>query len=973
MTSAGEERLTLVLVGEDRAGAELPRQGILTVGSSRERAGFHVEGAGVESVHCAIARTKGGGWAVKDLGTASGTFLNGKRVEAARVKAGDRIHVGGRELRVLAPVGSGTTSPRPEETGTFEPGGGPEIEVLGAAAPPEEALTDFISAAPVLSGYKIERPLGRGGMGRVYLAMQTSLDRPVALKVLARKLASDAEFVRRFQAEARAAAALAHPNVVTVYDVGEERGVHYLSMEYMDRGTLEEQVGGGKRLSWSETLDVLRDAAAGLVYAEAKGIVHRDLKPANLMRNHVGATKIADLGLATHVEAEERESADKKVFGTPHFMSPEQARGEKVDGRSDLYSLGATAYRLLTGHTPFEGTNAREIVRAHLSLEPRPMRDFAPDLPDEALALVGRLVKKSPAERFTSATELLREIDRLRAQFNAAAPRASTGSSASRKVAVLFVLALLLGGAWWINGHREILSGFLPPATPPVSVAVKPRPPAGSGESPTPPDEPPPEAEPDAVPTGANPPKDDDKALQLLEANAKVALLELLGKEMTPDEKRDALRALAQTWRGTTAASEAVDKAQQIDADLATRATADVEHQARIDEVVARLQAAAGTAENPPRPGPALLNMRAVPGQAALATDPAFIARRKEIERSIVSRATAYARSKVDETAVEMGKGQFEGVEAKLAELMPVFEIPDFPPGEGPAGVDELFEIGRTARERLKNLELIHGQFVDKQTRDDTLVFAQGIAGTSGLEHEIRTLDFQAAKERLAGVQGKLTSKANRDLAEGLRADLEAGAAVFKTLGREFATWRRKSFTAPRAGKSVTRNAVGADQEGILAEGDGGAVEHVPWSAFGGDDKEISKLFTERLGREWNSEEQRAIAGVLRMTAVVEAIQRASKMFDPVKRYNFTETDAREMIECFAQAQAWAEKCGTTDAVAKEMTAARQLVLVCQKMTEGSWSVAVGATEDLLAKHADTLLVRLLSDGTMPEAPKGKN
>src|SRR5262249_8044907 len=159
----------------------------------------------------------------------------------------------------------------------------------------------------------------------------------------------------------------------------------------------------------------------------------------------------------------------------------------------------------------------------------------------------------------------------------------------------------------------------------------------------------------------------------------------------------------------------------------------------------------------------------------------------------------------------------------------------------------------------------------------------------------------------------------------------------------------------------------------ILAEGDGGAVEHVPWSAFGGDDREISKLFTERLSREWTPEEMRGIAGLLRITAVVEAVGRAGHMVDPRERYNLTEADAAEMSDCCGQAQAWAEKAGTTEAVAKEIAAARQLALVCQKITEGSWSFAVNATEDLLARHADTLVVRLLSDGTMPEMPKGKN
>ncbi len=983
MTPVPEERLLLVLVGDDRAGAELPRQGVLTVGSSRDRAGFLVEGDQVADVHCAIARAKGGGWALKDLGSAAGTLVNGKRVEVARLSAGDRIHVGSRELRVLAPVGADASSRRTSDTKALAPTRrGEVVGETGDEIEIEPTSVRAAAASPNLSGYRIERLLGRGGMGNVHLAMQTSLDRPVALKVLAPHLAADRDFVRRFQAEARAAAALAHPNVVTVYDVGEEHGVHYLSMEYMDRGTLEERVAGDGRLSWRETLDVLRDAAAGLVYAEAKGIVHRDLKPANLMQNHVGATKIADLGLATHVEAEERQTAEKKVFGTPHFMSPEQVRGEKVDGRSDLYSLGATAYRLLTGHTPFEGTSAREIVRAHLALEPRPMRDFAPDLPEEALALVARLMRKDPGERFASAAELLREIERLRSQGSPSPAPASGPRKGTPKLAValasLLLLALLGAGAWWLNANRpwndgEGVTGA--PSGPSRRVDSTSVPATGNPPSiaslPSHPAQPPAQTSDGVGGVSVGPtakPKDDDKTLQLLEANARVALLELLGKEMTPAEKRDALRALAVSWRGTSAATEALEKADQIDTDLATRVAADVERQARRDELVARLEVAAGPGENPPRPGPALLNLRAVPGQEALAGDPEFTARKKQIERSLVARAAAYARERLDETAADMAKGDFESVHNKLTELMPVFELPDFPPGEGPPGVDEIFELGRNARERLKNLELLHGQFVTHQTREDALAIAQGLGGPTGLEHEIRALDLSAARERLAGLEQKLASKEAKALVHGLLGDVEGADLALRTLGREFASWRRKGFTEPRAGKSATRNAVGADAEGILAEGEGGSVEHVPWSAFGGDDREISRLFTERLAREWTPEETRGIAGLLRLTAAVEAAGRAGKMFDPSRHSNFTEADTREMADCFVQAQVWAQKAGSEEALAKEIAAARELTIVCQKMTEGAWSVAVAATEGLLARWPDTLLVRLLSDGTPPEA-----
>ena len=972
MNGPPEERLLLVLIGAARAGAELPRQGILTIGSAAGRAGFHVEGEGIDGVHCAIARAKGGGFALKDLGSSGGTFLNGARVEVARLSAGDRIGIGSRELLIVDPARADVRANPVEEarrqaTKAFEPEA-PEEIAIGPPAGAEEPAEPL----PVLSGYRFERRLGHGGMGLVYLAVQTSLDRPVALKVLAPRLSADREFVRRFQAEARAAAALAHPNVVTVYDVGEEGGLHFLSMEFMDRGTLEERVAAEGRLSWQETLDVLRDAAAGLVYAESKRIVHRDLKPANLMRNHVGATKIADLGLATHIEAEESRSAEKKVFGTPHFMSPEQARGERVDGRSDLYSLGATAYRLLTGHTPFEGTSAREIVRAHLSLEPRPMRDFVPGLPDEAILLVGKLMQKDPSQRFGSAGELLREVERLRARSSAASTGAGSARTGKRSLvpALLGFVVLLGAGGWWLWRNQPWVKP--PPPANPGEVLVPLPVPSDPGSTSTAASEDPaaipgPPGVPDAKPG------DDDKALLLLEANARVALLELLGQEMRPNEKRDALRHLALEWRGTSAATEALDRADKIQLDLETRAAAEVERQARIDELVARMETAAALDRMPPRPGAALLNMRAVPGQEAVAGDPAFQQKKKELERELFGRAAAYARARLDESEAKLAAGDFEAVERELAELMPVLELPDFPPGEGPGGVAELFEIGRIARERLKNLELLHGQFVDRRTKDDRLAIARSFGGASGLESEIRSLDLAAAKERLAGLEAETASPEAKELVRALLADVQGAEAALATLGREYSAWRRKSFTASRGGKTVSRNAVGADASGILAEGDGGVVEHVPWSTFGGDDRELSKLFAERLTREWTPEETRGIAALIRLTAVVEAVSRASKMLDATRRFNFTEADEHEMMESFAQARSWAERAGTAAQVERERQATLMLALACRKMTDKSWATAAVTVEELLERYPDTLVVRLLSDGTALEGPKSKD
>jgi serine/threonine protein kinase len=977
-------RLVLVLEGDPRPGAELPQSGMLVIGSAKERAGFIVSGDGVADVHCALGRTKGGGWAVKDLGSARGTRVNGQSIDSARIAAGDTITIGSRTLRVVDPArpeAGPSSRPRASETSSVElstPALGTTIAAgAPAAIEPNAAEKSGVARTerqPAISGYRIEKQLGRGGMGTVYLAVQESLQRQVALKVLAAKLEADLEFVRRFQAEARAAAALNHPNVVTVYDVGEERGTHYLSMEYMDRGNLEERVAKGARIEWREVLSILRDAASGLVYAESRKIVHRDLKPANLMQNHTGVTKIADLGLATHVEAEESAGADKKVFGTPHFMSPEQARGERVDSRSDLYSLGATAYRLLTGRTPFEGATSRDILRALLREEPRPMSELVPDLPEGLAASVSRLMQKDPAQRFPSAADLLREIDRLRGGAPGAASASRAERPRSRRSPIVALGILVLGGAgaaYWLAGRRGDTGSHRPDArVSDSSTQIGPRAhEASAGDSRSAPDS----ASPASGGTDhSGGKKDDDKALQLFEANARVAFLELASREMEPASKRDELRALAGKYRGTSAATEALEKADSIELEIERSARESGERTSAIEGVIARMREAAALDAKPPRPGDAFEKMRAVPGQLAFAQDPGFQSARKSIELSVVQNACAYGRAVLDDTQHDLDNGNFEAVQQKLGDLVKAFELPDFPPGEAPSGIDELFKIGRSARERLNNLELMRGHFSEKQSQEAATQIAQGFGGPSGLEHDIRTLDLAAGRARLTDLAGKVSGGSAQAFLKELLADFARGESILATIGREFSTggWRRKTFSDPRDKKNPNRTAVGADANGILCEVEGGAVETVPWSAFGGNAKELSKLFWERTTREYTPEEVRAIAGLIRMTAAVEALDRTGKMFDRTKSAHFSEGNARELTECFAPLQPWIQKLGGDTGLSRESQAAALLAQVLTQSTDGSWSAAVAGTERLLNEYQDTLLVRLMSDGSSAEPPR---
>ncbi len=370
---------------------------------------------GVEGTHCVIRALKQGGFGVKDLGSQEGTYVNGKRVRVARLSPGDLLRVGSVTLEVLdgepekKPISATSGKEAREEEKSAPPPRRPKGKL-----PPRKR--DLERVGTEIGGYKILEFLGRGGMGTVYRALQVSLQREVALKLLRRERTKDPAFVEDFVREARAAARFNHPNVVHVYDVGHEGDVYFYSMELMDRGSLEEELAERGKLPWEEALKVIRDAARGLRYAEEMGVVHRDIKPDNLMRNSQGMTKIADLGLAaaTGETSEGGEGEEKKkIFGTPHFISPEQARGEAVDVRSDIYSLGCTFYRLVTGKTPFQGETVREILKKHFTEEPEPASQAEPSVPEAVSRVIQKMMAKDPADRHQSAQELLADLDGL--------------------------------------------------------------------------------------------------------------------------------------------------------------------------------------------------------------------------------------------------------------------------------------------------------------------------------------------------------------------------------------------------------------------------------------------------------------------------------------------------------------------------------------------------------------------------------
>ena len=258
-----------------------------------------------------------------------------------------------------------------------------------------------------IPGYRVERAIGVGGMASVYLALQESLDREVALKVMSSALADNEEFADRFLKEGRLTAKLSHPNLVTVYDIGKYGQVYYLAQEYIPGGTLRERMNAG--MTVPEILDVVRDIAQGLAYAHEKGVVHRDVKPGNVLFRANGTAVLADFGIAKAMDSTTMSTQAGNSIGTPHYMSPEQARAEKVDGRSDIYSLGAMLFEMLAGTPPYEASDPFSIALMHVT---HPVPTLPP--PHAWLQpLIDNVMAKLPERRFATGDELIAGCDKL--------------------------------------------------------------------------------------------------------------------------------------------------------------------------------------------------------------------------------------------------------------------------------------------------------------------------------------------------------------------------------------------------------------------------------------------------------------------------------------------------------------------------------------------------------------------------------
>ena len=394
-------RLTIESGSQRGKQFKLPESGAFTIGRD-EKCNICIDDKMASRVHC-VVRCEQRKWVIDDDKSTNGIRVNDVPVNQHTLIPGDTIEIGD--------------------------------TLISLATDDEDPLI-----GSTLAGYEIDRRLGRGAMGTVYLARQLSLDRPVALKILAPRFSKDEDFIKSFLEEARAAGRLNHPNVVQVYDAGNEGDHHYMSMEYLEGGSLEELLEREGQLDIIRAVDAARDAAQALQFAQQNQIVHRDIKPANLMLTLDGTVKVGDLGIAADLSQTGTAGGggNTPAAGSPRYMAPEQAQGEALDHRADIYALGATLYRMIAGVAPFDGASVKEIIRAKLDNDPTPLRRLVPEIPGGLSAVVQKMLARNPDSRYDNADQVFSALDPsqyrkgISAKGKARAARAASVSQGAR-------------------------------------------------------------------------------------------------------------------------------------------------------------------------------------------------------------------------------------------------------------------------------------------------------------------------------------------------------------------------------------------------------------------------------------------------------------------------------------------------------------------------------------------------------------
>ncbi|MDZ4815373.1 MAG: serine/threonine-protein kinase [Verrucomicrobiota bacterium] len=327
-----------------------------------------------------------------------------------------------------------------------------------------------LNVVPIMiAHFQLFSMIGQGGMGSVYRAYDTALQRIVAVKLLKKELSAQQDFITNFAREARATAVINHQNIVQVYSFGEEDNQYYLVMEVVDKGSLDERLEREGHIPELEVLEIGAQIAAGLRAAQQQNLLHRDIKPGNILFGDHGMAKLVDFGLAAFGS----DGEEAEIWGTPYYIAPEKLSGGREDFRSDIYSLGGTLFHAIAGRPPFDADSASEIVAKHMKSQAVSLQAFAPETSSETAYVINRMLHKNPFERYNSYDELIQHLQYAKQQIEERLKNPQAARMASKVIVkpaesspvvmwtVLSLLVLLLGGGIYFGlNHKKILSRF---------------------------------------------------------------------------------------------------------------------------------------------------------------------------------------------------------------------------------------------------------------------------------------------------------------------------------------------------------------------------------------------------------------------------------------------------------------------------------------------------------------------------------
>ncbi len=887
------------------------------LGSDPQRADLVLPALEVAPVHC-VVEVQGQQVQVTDLGSSAGTQLDGTTITVCMLGPGQRLDVG--PVSIWLSDGSSASS----------------------------------NSLPSIPGFEVDREVGRGAGGVVYLATQSSLQRQVAMKVLAPELSHDDKVVQRFESEARAAAALAHPNVVTVFDVGSAGSVHYLSMEYMAEGSLADRLAKRGPLSWRQTLRMMSDAAKALAFAESRALVHRDIKPANLMLTETGVTKLADLGLVMDL-SEEHDGGP--AMGTPHFLAPEVIKGGKPSSQSDLYSLGATAYQVATGSTPYQGSSTKEILRAALTTDPQSPSERDEEIPQQVSQLILDLMAKDPALRPQTAKEVQERIDRLNLSLGLPG---QAPPKKGRRTALLLAGPLLLAAAyiaWDISRPDDT-----PPNHAPGNVQ-------GTTTGGTP---------------GA-PPQDGDPAFSFAEVQegepgnatagelgsefelrAQESFKGLQELELSDEERIKKLRFFAQEFRGSNSADAALALAGSLEErGRNVQREAEQAAQALADEVTRLMELAQWAPGEIPQ-HEVLQAVLAYPctltGEGLLE----FQTHRKRTLRSLLAEGNSHLQDTLNAARALTAQGQFSEAKKQLMEQAEAY-APSLAldlsvltqKGQAPSELLNLQSRMQELAVLLEDIPRLAAEWGVQTRIQDRKNLGAMLGHTSGLRSELAQFNLADARRRLQNSLAEMRSEPGRGWVAGLDQDLANCQAYLQAWRSSHGAgqWRNTNALDPRSSRPSNLPVTNVNLQWVSLDG-----ERIPLAKFLARERDFRSLFENRVQRQLTPPEQEGLAGLYRVQAILTVLDQVQEMFVQSSNARFTKGEVQDVIEILARAKVGQTHAGQI-ALEIETQTAEAVAMGLQAYSARDYGAAAGYFERSFVVGRGSLLLLLLSDG----------